>query len=114
MKFFDESDFTGNTLQGCFTHFTPTIAAAIANAKIDREYLKVYGCKSEGHWGFNNYKLDESTHTAFILCIEPIVKCTHPPDKVIRLTFGPENLMLYTFQCECGAKLKITSFEEIK
>lgn len=95
------------------------IAAEIANKKL-AEWLKdaptVYGCKWDtGMNYFTTNKSDTDTHKARLIMIEPIVKCTHPKEKV---NIGVHNngglLSAEYYECECGANVRPSGFEEVK
>ena len=80
-------------------------ATEIANAKL-REGAKVF---CNGHtWTANKDKW--STHQALLICIEPIEQCTHPKEKVEILFLGKK----HGYECQCGAEVRPTGFEEIK
>ena len=57
------------------------------------------------------------THKAILVCIEPIENCKHPWSKIKAEVpiekgfFKAKEFIVY--QCECGAKVKPSSFEEV-
>lgn len=113
-------------------------AAKLANTKIERYGRKVWGVQNlignpnkdcpGPYWSSvgklsDIFKDSELAYEALLINIEPIGKCEHPKDKVklcspnpfMRITGqldpGDNN---NTFYCECGAKLRPSTFEEIK
>lgn len=54
----------------------------------------------------------ESDIKALLICIEPIEKCAHPREKVVDPRVSKLNLVYY--QCECGAKVQPSGFEEVR
>ena len=93
--------------------------ADVANAKLEREGKVLYGTipkisngrSPEFDGPFQITDNDHVTHKALLINIEPIEKCKHEKEKIKEqrgLPFYPE------FKCECGAKVKPTSFEEVE
>lgn len=130
MKFFKPEDFAPLTIMQTphpkdVTLFRQHLAD-LANAKLEREIKLATGYQDKnGRWFFSNNKSPQDTHTAQMIKIEPIEKCTHPSQKVTPLEYlvsssqgmvlGKKEFKDYTYtvyQCECGAKVKPTSYEE--
>lgn len=105
MKFFKPEDFLpGNDFYKItWDDVVRKQLADRANAKLEREGKVVFGIPGADLWEEALYS--SSTHTAVLINIEPIEKCTHPAEKVVQTTID--------FQCPCGAKLKPKTFEEI-
>lgn len=89
--------------------------ATTANEKLEREGLRVNGIlgkvwaqihPSDG-WKEINFNQERSTHKALLINIEQIEECKHPNNKI-------ELVNCRYYECECGVKVKPTSFEEIK
>lgn len=112
MKFFDMTDFSDLwiTSGGMSIYPTPMGVAEKANAKLEREGKIVWAYDiSKGHlwWtdpqddGIKNYK-------ALLIGIEKIEVCKHPAEKVSWINFQGSH---HGYGCECGAKVKPSSFE---
>lgn len=92
-----------------------------ANKIIEQEAKVVYSRKDSSDpndyrsWVINNNS-SGNTHKALLVCIEPIVKCDHPPEKVVlHETSDPAGeFWNKQFVCSCGAKVRPNSFTEIK
>jgi hypothetical protein len=102
--FFIACDFAGST--ELIDHISWKDAADIANEKLEREGVKVYGCKGgendEMIWSSYRNGADEpiDTHVALLINIERLMPCEHKPSDVA----GP-----YYSKCErCGIELKAT------
>lgn len=109
VKFFKPEDFQGGALMNMSSY----PAAEMANAKLLKEAKVVYSNKVTGSgWLFTQGEPPtETTHTALLICTEPIVKCDHKIEDVI------DNSIIdhCEFRCKCGAKLKqVITYEEIK
>ncbi len=105
MKFFKPEDFPQD-----IDHIR---ALEIANAKLEREGKICYS-NDLGDDFWVQESGDKWKYKALIINIEPLLPCSHPEYKVnsfIDMT-GPEPF--YGFQCECGAKLKPKTFEEVE
>lgn len=107
-QFFVPEDFAT-----CADHpFISQMNCDYANAKLRREAIAVRGWKnlSGTAWGFDNQKPDPThTHTALLVCIEPIAKCDHKAPHPQGQLCGDYII------CKCGAKLKqVITYEEIK
>lgn len=131
MKFFIKDDFVNfgeeDWRDPCV--IKPQVAADKANAKLESEGHCVYGKGDYRLFSFcgdKNLQFKDGsypTHKALLICVEPIEKCTHPKEKVqeIIVTEGYEKkygnmIPVYkdeSYKCECGAKVKPSSFEEI-
>ena len=108
MNFFKPEDFKHSSNSPLIS----SDAADIANAKLEREGKVVYGYQHDydEEWVFHsNESPEEHTHKALLINIEPIAKCEHPKEKV-KLEGTPP----IAFYCECGVKVKPTSFAEVK
>lgn len=93
-----------------------------ANAKLQSEGIIVYG------WDTTNPSVDrfyqdrkhpvlgaEPRIKALLINIEPIEKCKHPPDRVIKENWLPTIQHFHSYTCtECGVKVKPKEFEEVK
>lgn len=108
MKFFKPDDFDFDTLEQC---------ANFANAKLEREGKTVYTDHiTDPFWSDENDKYE--THKALLINIEPIEKCEHPKNKIIRrrVDFSVINQVATNiiYECECGARVEPESFKECK
>lgn len=124
MKFFKPEDFDREFLNTATSVTTELIAHSlaceIANTKLEREGKVVESVlMDDGSWYASTNGCMMKTHKALLINIEPIEACNHPKEKVRPdctiyvingFTTGGEN----HFRCECGAKLKPLTFEEIK
>lgn len=112
MKFFEPKDFA---------HFSTEIltasdAAELANAKLEKEGMRVYSTNTipcdEDWYPWCENKTKEDTHQALLICIEPINKCKHPKDRV-KMKDSIKNGEEW-YHCECGSEVRPKEFEEIK
>lgn len=120
MKFFKPSDFEG-------FGFPPRVKnlqdiADFCNSKLEREGKVVYGTKynSEKKWAFDQQGVlpGETTHTALLICIEPINVCEHPSEKVYHQQYGE---IIYSnppiekpsgwYCTSCNQRVKATKWE---
>lgn len=92
----------------------------IANAKLEKHGRVVYldedparYVSSDARYGCSTFQDKEHTHKALLISIEPLKKCTHPEEKVESYYLEACRPETKYFKCECGAKLRIKSFEEI-
>ena len=100
--------------------------ARIANAKIERDGIKVKGWINRlvGHEFAEKYS--GTTHTALLINIEPREQCTHPINKlsmcvktgslvvVDEIKIDDTFLSLVFLKCECGAQVEVDTFKEVK
>lgn len=117
---FEPSDFAmAVTIEG----ITSTISqqdketiAERANAKLQKwlsQAKVVEAVKMEnGSWYASTNGCLGKTHKALLISIEPIEKCNHPKEKVIKENW--QSLTFHTYKCECGAQVKPSGFEVIK
>lgn len=109
-KFFKPDDFA--------VFLYKEVAADIANDKLEREAKVVYSL-GEPNWRWYTTRNDNSidTHTALLINIEPIVKCTHPYEKVKpdskSLLYHPLKLD-FLYRCECGQIVRPVKFYEVE
>jgi len=118
MKFFTPEDFEFNYMG---LKDWPIYAKRIsdcANAKLEREGKRIYK-SSYDIWRTERIGKDDffrgplSTHRAILINIEPIEKCTHPPEKVESTKYDPAEYT-YTYNCSCGARVEPSGFSEVK
>lgn len=110
-EFFAPEDFPSE-VQRCGQwpeKLSPDIACNLANAKLKRHGMRVYGHADAAHW--LHEKLPTHTHTALLVCIELIAKCEHSAEKHVG---GGTNSKGSYVLCGCGTKLKqVITYEEI-
>lgn len=94
------------------------IIANSLNAKIEREAKVVYGSQKEAECWFNyrlqptytGHKIVELPFQALLIDIKPVQKpCDHPMEKLTQSTPGS-----FICICECGAKVRPTSFAVVE
>jgi len=117
MGFFKPEDF-----EGTYNHYQPEMLqryADLANAKLEHEGVIVEGDKytdtdnCKNGWQVS-YGLTSKTHKAILINIETIEKCKHEKVKAQYVTTDDLDNQVVFYKCECGAKVRPTSFEEIK
>lgn len=117
MGFFKPEDFEDS--QG-YKSYSSQVMAALANAKLEREGDLIWtDTMGKDHlWWTNPENKTVKNYKALLINIEPIEKCKHPMEKIkFNYIFdngygkGPSDTHLI---CECGAKVKPTSFEEVE
>ncbi len=116
MNFFKDSDFEGHYLDQCKTF--AQWAAYFANNKLEQMGEEVFGIEGEvwgemhNGQGFTAMEFNKrpATHSALLINIEPIEKCTHPVENVC----WSGDHTGQTYLCSnCGAKLKPKTFEVV-
>jgi hypothetical protein len=118
VKFFIPSDFEIPGIPPSWLgKSSAEISSIIANAKLERDGMKItleHGY-TMGPKGGLQEPIILGKHVAHIVYMEPIEKCSHPPEKVMwkwqTPSKGPSDVVHY---CECGAKVKVKEYEEIK
>lgn len=124
MKFFKAEDFEGKQCDSIFNAFERM--SEIANTKLEKEGLTVYGTKvfqdREITKWFTEKQIDSihgvnwSTHRGLLINVEPIEKCNHPKEKVryVDLTIGTfaECRACFVWKCECGKVVEPELFTE--
>lgn len=123
IDFFKPEDFIPNF----FEHLIhPRTAAELANAKIEKEGMAVFGSPkgtsttyvSGQIWNTHNDGTHRDTHKALLINIEPLEICTHPKEKVKhhlgKGINGPFETYRQYFECDCGVIVKPIAFKEIK
>lgn len=105
MKFFTSDDFE-------MQHYSPEQAAAFANGKLEREG-KLFYCQIDkyGLCDVSRGLRGDHTHRALVINLGPLEKCKHEPHKIIHVGTYPNYLY---YECECGAAVRPTKFEEVK
>ncbi len=98
--------------QAFFETFAEKHNASYIAQKIFDKWLSeqkvVYGQPPEFYdWTVDKCPTD--THTARIICIEPIVKCDHPKEKVQE--YFPED---HNYRCECGQRVRPKAYEVVE
>lgn len=115
MSFFKPEDFIYGFLETERCH----AIAEIANAKLEKEGTVVY-TEYRNEVVLNEtkawvtYKTTGGTHKALLINIEPMSKCEHPKEKVKVIKEGYVYADDTNFQCECGAVVRPSVFEEVK
>lgn len=118
MKFFNPEDFVLSAHPEIPTDkWVQMTVASIANAKLEREGKVVYKINNGYQLSWNENPLTslggEGSLKALLICIEPIEKCKHIKATAgIDFSFPHKTIIEYI--CECGARVKPSSFEEIK
>lgn len=107
-QFFTADDFDSFDLsvgEGIGPHH----AAELANEKLQREGVVVYGSKNYPLWSTRNDMPKTDTHRALLINIEEIEKkhCEHEPARNVAGNYEPACY-------KCNVKLKPTGWEEVK
>ncbi len=106
MKFFKAKDFPS-------VEFPMSDRVAYeANAKIEREGLPVYAKDLAG--GYIWASIQDATHKALLINIEPIAACAHPMEKVESYYAEACKPETKYFKCKCGVKVSPTGFVEVR
>lgn len=111
MKFFKAHDF----IHSSNAPLLSSEAADLANAKLEREGIKVYSdSKDELTWKAINEI--GATHKALLINIEPVEQCAHPAENVFvdKSVYGFYNLKFIPLICTCGAKVRAKTYEVIE
>lgn len=133
MNFFKLEDFETR-------HFDQSMTISewcviIANAKLEKEALRVYGYQTgnaQGTSGCPRRFWQDAKHqmrdgppdtVALLIMEEPLVKCAHPFTKIRQIGvvnvkadgFNPGiKITEISYECECGVKVKPVKFDEEK
>lgn len=118
VEFFKPEDFYQIDDNRGVTHQFAEIIADRANAKLERECVRVYGhVPAPGMpQGFSVKTEIPPTHTALLINIQPIEKCKHSKEVIKKVICvyeyndGKEQELIY--KCQCGVKVKPKTFEE--
>jgi len=99
--------------------------AEFAQSKLDQWLAQhgtaVWGIDGKVDWWTDKICVDDPTHKAILVMIEPIEQCKHPKEKVHAVVIeGWDKTKNYSsssiseYQCECGAKVKPKEFEVVE
>lgn len=138
--FFTDNDFEGDieitlghtmgpmlghkeTVEKVSKSLTIDKAVELANAKLEREGVVVYGHELDSRlWKTersrysknNGMVMTPEPYKALLICVEPIQPlepCKHPPEKIKQYTTPYGSFLM----CECGVPVKqVVSYEEEK
>jgi hypothetical protein len=102
-------------------------ASKIASSLFDKwlsEQKIVYGTKypdnSMGAWTYQKFEetgCNPDTHTARLVCIEPIVKCEHSAEKVSLTNYVQTDNSTRTvghYSCSCGVRVRPKAYEVVE
>lgn len=121
MNFFKPEDFRYLNITNATQRLESLqeLASNIANTIIQREGKIVYFLEDD-HWENGSWTVDTTyppaKTKALLINIEPNEKCQHPKEKITITSVSRE---MYnkdwdkSYECECGAKVKPTVFEEV-
>ncbi len=124
MKFFKPEEFLNSSaFDGIFLNENiklklnqAIIICNLANDKLQREGKVVWSQYTKHTYGpYHCAEINEATHKAILINVEPLIICEHPSEKVRPNIQNLANVY-NGYTCECGArvKLKINAFEVIE